>query len=548
MVDLPGLTAGAQAGDRGALSELMSRAAPLVYARLCRALHGRHDAEDMTQDVLLAAVAGLPRLREPRAFLPWLRRIVDNVAADHVTRRTGRRLLTQPLPDDVKVRPAAEPDDEPRKQVRAALRRLPPRSRLALELFYYRDLTCREVADFLRISNDAARATLSRSRRAVRKELATMTTAKQTGSHSVLSLVSGEATFPAGPWEHDSATDRLYRALYPAGLLADAAAAAGLSAAEAEAEAELLREMRVIRPDGERRQCTMPLVSETDQELIRLWAEPIADVILGQLDALREEAAALASLVEGERARETVMLFALGLEAAGRPFASLREQLGVANPDRGRFGSCCMAFFSFQGERMGPFGALLGGKGSEHWCDEDGEQFGYHYHPKGTRRPATGRLRTLFEEGSWWPMMRELARHAGEDLTDAVRSGIAERLGLSAANADELWRVLEESRALGRRDGALRVTIPRLPLAPWKDYVARLDRLGGDVNEAVADAAEDLRKRAAVCSFADCFFADAVFAFFSYLQALVKRAVADRERFVCPEEADFSWGTLLVAP
>jgi hypothetical protein len=292
----------------------------------------------------------------------------------------------------------------------------------------------------------------------------------------------------------------------------------------------------------------MPIVSETDRELIRLWAEPIADVVLGQLDSLPEEAAALASLVEGEKARETVMLFALGLEAAGRPFASLHEQLGVANPERGRFGSCCMAFFSFQGKGMGPFGTLLGGKGSDRWCDEDGERFGYHYDPKGTRRPATDRLRTLFgPEGRWWPMMQELSRHTCGELTKAVRRRLAERLGLPTAKAGELWRILEESRAVGRPDGALRVTIPRLPLAPWKEYLARLDRLGDEVNEAVADAAEDLRKRAAVCSFADCFFADAVFAFFSYLKALVKDAVAEEERFVFPEEADFSWGSLIVA-
>ena len=73
-----------------------------------------------------------------------------------------------------------------------------------------------------------------------------------------------------------------------------------------------------------------------------------------------------------------------------------------------------------------------------------------------------------------------------------------------------------------------------------------LDALGREISDRIADSAEDLRRRAAVSSFANCFFADAVFAFFAYLDWAIKKEIAEKQWLQLPGEADFSWGTLLV--
>lgn len=542
----------AQMGDESARSELMERAARLVYARAARQLNDQHAVEDVAQNALLAALVALPRLRDPKLFLAWLRGICDNKLADHLARRqssaSAREILEDELPGSERTAAESAALAEDRQRVRASLGRLSSRDRLAIELFYFREMSCKEVADFLHVSHDTARAVLSRSRRKLRREFMTTSQLKQPASYSTLQLISGESTLYGGLWEHGEPIDRLYQALYPRGALDEATRAAGLTAESAEEELHKLKEMRLVVGDDGLLRCTMPIVNETDGEVIRIWAEPIADVVVSRLEPLVPDARALAGLVEGETARSTVMLFALGFEAARRPFASLRKQLGDTSPDRGRFGRFCATFFRFPYGRIEPFAAFLGGTGADTWKDGEKEFSDYWFRPKGTRRPGVDRLNALMGTERWWPVMGKLAAVAHEELTAEVKDRIAAELGLTDAKRHELWQILEEHGAVGMREGRMVVTVPRLPLGPWKDYLARLDALAGAVEEAVADAAEDLRRRAAVCSFAECFFADAVFAFFSYLWATVQTAVMERHQFRFPEEADFSWGALIVTP
>ena len=86
-MDITQLVSRAQQGDGPATGDLLRRASQLVYARVLQSLKGQAAADDVAQDALLAALAGLPRLREPKAFLAWLRRITDNTVANHLAHR-----------------------------------------------------------------------------------------------------------------------------------------------------------------------------------------------------------------------------------------------------------------------------------------------------------------------------------------------------------------------------------------------------------------------------------------------------------------------------
>jgi len=87
-MDTPQLVAQAQAGDEPARTELLRPTGQLVCARVGQVVHSTPHVEDVVQDVLLAVLAGLPHLTEPAAFLAWLRRVTDNILADHIA---GRR-------------------------------------------------------------------------------------------------------------------------------------------------------------------------------------------------------------------------------------------------------------------------------------------------------------------------------------------------------------------------------------------------------------------------------------------------------------------------
>jgi len=544
--DLIRLVARAQNGDEKATAELLASAARLVYGRVFRTVRSHQVAEDLTQDALVAVLSGLPRLRNPQAFLSWLRSIAENILADHLKRPAngGDNETVADLPAEDADAHSALALTEERGRVRTALGGLAPRNRLAIELFYFHGLTCREVAEFLGVSNDAARATLSRSRRKLRRRLTTVTHAAKTHPETIVFIVSGASTFRGGPMQGRFNAQKLYMALYPGGDAMAAAAAAGLEPEQAKAELEFLQDMRLVVHQNGAQRCTMPVVDSADAELLRVWAEPIADIVIGRLDSLHDKLAVISEMAEGDLAKSTVMTSGLHMEAARRPFRSLREQLEVSTPDRGRFGSFCVAAFA---DDAAPDMRKLGGAGSEHFDDERGERFTYWIHPSVTRRPGIERLDQAFKPTIGEFIADKLAPVAHEEITPEVKTRIADELEIPRDRHDEFWAHLADLHAAGKRDGKTVLTVPCLPLAPWKEYGSILDGIGREINETVADAAEDLRKRALHCSFADCYFADSVFAFFSYLEWMVKDAIIERQWTHFPDEADYSWGAMIVA-
>ncbi|MFC9328948.1 glycosyl hydrolase [Kitasatospora sp. NPDC057015] len=64
--------AAAQQGDGAALDDLLAVSLPLVYNIVGRSLGRPGEVDDLSQEILLRIVAGLPQLRDPSAFRSWL--------------------------------------------------------------------------------------------------------------------------------------------------------------------------------------------------------------------------------------------------------------------------------------------------------------------------------------------------------------------------------------------------------------------------------------------------------------------------------------------
>ena len=234
------------------------------------------------------------------------------------------------------------------------------------------------------------------------------------------------------------------------------------------------------------------------------------------------------------------------LEAASRPFDGLRGQMEVSQPDRGDFGRFNAAAFTFG--MPGHGGIFQGASASSHAAaeGEGGENYLYYLHPSQTRRPGIGALEHSFQVRPI-SVLGKLARVVRDEVTAEERARFADELEIAAARHDEFWACLADLNAVTEEDGRFRVVLPTLPLGLWKESLSLLEEIGADIDETVADAADDLRKRAARCSFADCYFSDSVAACFAYLEGLVKQTIGEREWIALPEEADFSWGALIVA-
>lgn len=162
----------ARDGGEEAFEILARRHQDRAFAVALRLSGNRHDAEDITQEALVAAWRALPRFRAESTFSTWLYRIVTNTAHNHTRHRTD--LPAQTLPQG-SAAPGADLQAESNERLDAigrAIVGLPFEQRAALVLRTFQGCSYEEVADILGISVPAVKSRLHRARRDLASTLA----------------------------------------------------------------------------------------------------------------------------------------------------------------------------------------------------------------------------------------------------------------------------------------------------------------------------------------------------------------------------------------
>lgn len=155
----------AQVGDRDAVAELVRGWHEAVWGYV-RHMLGRADlADDVSQEVWLAVVRGLPRLKEPERFAAWL----FTIARRSVVNQLRQRYAEQPHVD---VDEEPDPADHvvERVDVRRLLGGVPVMEREVLVLFHLEDLSLEECAEVLGVPVGTVKSRLYRARRLLREE------------------------------------------------------------------------------------------------------------------------------------------------------------------------------------------------------------------------------------------------------------------------------------------------------------------------------------------------------------------------------------------
>ncbi len=182
----------AQSGDAASFDALYVRHARVVHAVLLGRSGSREDAEDLVQEVFLAAWRQLATLRDPAAFAGWVMTIARHQRIDHARRA---RQLT-PLAEVEARLAGTRPVDTARLEAEralAAVRALPPAYRETLLLRLVEGLTGPEIAQRTGLTPESVRVNLCRGMKLLREALA------DDRVRSAGSPDGGRATQDAGP-------------------------------------------------------------------------------------------------------------------------------------------------------------------------------------------------------------------------------------------------------------------------------------------------------------------------------------------------------------
>jgi RNA polymerase sigma-70 factor, ECF subfamily len=142
------LVARFQRGDDDAFDELVERHRRRIYSLVCR-LATPGEADDLAQEVFIAAYKALPNFRGDAAFSTWLYRIAVHVCSHHLRKR---RLDTTDLDEQqMDWDRGHDPErsaisGELQERVRDAIEELPYKLRLVVVLRDLHGLSYEEIA------------------------------------------------------------------------------------------------------------------------------------------------------------------------------------------------------------------------------------------------------------------------------------------------------------------------------------------------------------------------------------------------------------------
>jgi RNA polymerase sigma factor (sigma-70 family) len=172
----------ARKGDKNSFNLLVQRYQIVIQRFAMRLVKQEEYAQDLMQEALLQAYLSLDRLRYPAKFKGWLCGIVLNVYKSQLREQKAVFFSLESMAGGLQfnampfsgIAPAPQEVTEARelhKIVLEAVNSLTPKDRDAALLFYYAQLSLREIAALLGISVGAVKVRLHRARQRLKTEL-----------------------------------------------------------------------------------------------------------------------------------------------------------------------------------------------------------------------------------------------------------------------------------------------------------------------------------------------------------------------------------------
>ena len=181
---LPDLITRAKTGDQAALTALYERSYSKAYYTVKAMIKNEDDVFDVLQDTYVKAFSHLNGFTGSEAnFTPWVKQIAANTARDWLKKK--RPMLFSEMGTDEEL-PAEEFFAEERAErlpevaldqaetvrlIREIIEELPEDQRAAIGMYYYEDMSVREIAQAMGATENAVKSRLMYGRRKIEKKV-----------------------------------------------------------------------------------------------------------------------------------------------------------------------------------------------------------------------------------------------------------------------------------------------------------------------------------------------------------------------------------------
>jgi RNA polymerase sigma factor (sigma-70 family) len=151
--------------DHAGIAQLVEMYASMIYRIAYTRMQNVTDAEDITQEVLLKYLKAGKTFRDEEHRKMWLIRVTVNTIKSSLTSAWRRHTVAL---DDV-TEPSYQQPDLP--VLKEKVEKLPERYRLPMYLYYYEELSVKEIAHVIKSTEGTVKSLLSRGRKMLRDEL-----------------------------------------------------------------------------------------------------------------------------------------------------------------------------------------------------------------------------------------------------------------------------------------------------------------------------------------------------------------------------------------
>ena len=169
-------------GDEKAFEEIVRRYQRQVASVIYLTMGSRAEVEDLTQEVFMRVYRSIDRVTIETSLFSWVYRIAMNLCIDELRRKKIKRVLSiGPEPgsaadhSELFEEPSRASDElmaeEKKNQVLDALERLTPAHRAALVLREYEEMSYRQIAKSLGITEQAVKSRIFRAREELKELL-----------------------------------------------------------------------------------------------------------------------------------------------------------------------------------------------------------------------------------------------------------------------------------------------------------------------------------------------------------------------------------------